>query len=148
MIWGILYLLLLVATAIIVFTYGGRDERIATTTMALGSLLTVAMLVLTATRFESFNFLVATVDVAVLVALYAQSLLSARYWTLCLPAFQLIATSTHIMKIVAPEIIPRVYIVGQGFWAYPTLLVILAATVWNYAKQRQSAKIRKERHGS
>jgi hypothetical protein len=38
------------------------------------------------------------------------------------------------MKMIAPEIVPEVYTAGQGFWAYPTLLVILGATIWNRDK--------------
>ena len=62
------------------------------------------------------------------------------YWTLCLPAFQLITCMTHLTKLVLPDLWPRLYSAGQGFWAYPQMLVIVLATAWFQADRRRRRK--------
>ncbi|HMO74440.1 MAG TPA: hypothetical protein PKD48_03785 [Sphingopyxis sp.] len=136
MIWGLLYILLLAAVAIVVLRIGERESSFAILTAVAATLATVASLLISGSRYDIFSLLVMSVDLAVFFIFLAHALLSRRYWTLCLPAFQLITCVTHIAKYLAPEIVPRVYSAGQGFWAYPTILVILGAALWSNADRK------------
>lgn len=138
MIWGYIYLALLAITTVTVQWIGERETRFAIWTLVVGSFLTLAAALITGSRFDFFSLLVMSVDLLVLAVFLGHALWSRRYWTLCLPAFQLITCFVHVVKLVAPEIAPRVYSAGQGFWAYPTMLVILLAAIW--AKREAGAK--------
>lgn len=141
MIWGIVYLLCLIAVSATVFSIGDRESRAAITTVMIGSLMTIGGLFLSSSRFDVFSLLVASVDIFILFVFFFHALISRRYWTLCLPAFQLISCVTHVAKIVAPEIVPRVYSAGQGFWAYPIMLVILGAAAWTKVSQIRPSEV-------
>lgn len=136
MIWGVLYLIALITVLVVVLRIGEKESRFAILALAIASVMTVVALYLTRTRFEIFSFAVVSVDLGLLGVYIAQSLRSRRYWTLCLPAFQLINCITHLAKLAAPDIVPRVYSAGQGFWAYPTLAVILGAALWTRADRK------------
>lgn len=130
MIWGLVYLVLLLAVLIQVLRIGERETSFAILTLVAGSLLTLASLIIANSRFDIFSLLVASVDFAVLAVFLGHAFVSRRYWTLCLPSFQLIVCMTHVMKFVLPDLWPRLYSAGQGFWAYPQMLVILLAAMW------------------
>lgn len=130
MIWGIVYLVSLLAVLIQVLRIGERETCFAILTLVAGSFLTLASLIIANSRFDIFSLLVAGFDFAVLAVFLGHALVSRRYWTLCLPAFQLITCMTHVMKFGLPDLWPRLYSAGQGFWAYPQMLVILLAAVW------------------
>lgn len=143
MIWGIVYLVSLLAVLAIVLCVGERETRFAILTLVAGSLLTLVSLIIASSRFDIFSLLLATLDFAVLAVFLGHALVSRRYWTLCLPAFQLITCMTHVMKFVLPDLWPRLYSAGQGFWAYPQMLVILLAAMW--AKVDAEARLRADK---
>jgi len=139
MIWGGIYVALLLAITITVLRIGERESVIAVLTVFIGTLLTVASLLLSGSRYHIFSALVTSVDFLVLAVFLGHALTSRRYWTLCLPALQLITCFTHIIKYVAPEFLPRVYSAGQGFWSYPMLALILSAALWTRADRKARA---------
>lgn len=139
MIWGVLYLVALVTVLVVVLRIGDGESRFAIVVLAIASVMTAVALYLSRTRFEIFSLSVVSVDLVLLAIYMAQALRSRRYWPMCLPAFQLINVITHMAKLAAPEIVPRVYSAGQGFWAYPMLAVILGAALWNRADQKARA---------
>lgn len=136
MIWGAIYVALLLAITVTVLRIGERESVIAVLTVFIGTLLTVASLLLSGSRYHIFSALVTSVDFLVLAVFLGHALTSRRYWTLCLPALQLITCFTHIIKYVAPEFLPRVYSAGQGFWSYPMLVLILGASLWARADRK------------
>src|SRR3546814_2565556 len=80
------------------------------------------------TLFRSFHVasqLLTALDFMVLAVFLIHALRSRYYWTLCLPAFQLLTCLTHVAKFAAPDILSQVYAAGQAFWDYPQMLVIL-----------------------
>lgn len=135
MIWGIVYLVSLLAVFIQVLRIGERETCFAILTLVAGSVLTLVSLVIANSRFDVFSMLVTTLDFVVLAVFLGHALVSRRYWTLCLPAFQLLTCMTHVMKFVLPDLWPRLYSAGQGFWAYPQMLVILLAAMWAGARR-------------
>lgn len=144
MIWGIIYVALLLTITVAVLRIGERETVIAVLIICCGTALTVVSLLVSGSRYDIFSLLVALVDFAALAVQLGHALLSRRYWTLCLPAFQSITCLTHIVKYMAPELLPRVYSAGQGLWTYPMLFVILAAALW----ARADRKARMDRCGT
>jgi len=146
MIWGILYVVLLLAITAIVLRIGERESVIAILTVFAGTALTVLSLIVSGSRYDIFSILVASVDFAAFGVQLTHAMLSRRYWTLCLPALQSITCLTHIVKYVAPELLPRVYSAGQGFWTYPMLFLILGAALWARAdrKARETTRMMSE----
>lgn len=140
MIWAIVYLVSLLTLLAIVLRIGERETRFAILTLVTGSFLTLAGLIIAGSRFDVFSLLVTSLDFAVLAVFLGHALVSRRYWTLCLPAFQLITCMTHLMRLVLPDFLPRLYSAGQGFWAYPQMLVILLAAIWARAEARRQAE--------
>ena len=139
MIWGLLYLFLLFLTLIYAEIAKVPETRAAIRTLALASGFTL-MAVLSGVNFETASMMLTIIDFAILGVFLVQALTSSRYWTLCLPAFQLITCMAHLAKFAAPDIVSRVYSAGQGFWAYLQMAVILAAALWG---SRQNQKLRR-----
>jgi carbon starvation protein CstA len=104
-------------------------------TLVIASFLTLAALLSGATFYVASSLLTA-LDFLVLAVFLAHALRSRYYWTLCLPAFQLLTCLTHVAKLVAPGIMSQVYSAGQAFWAYPQMLVILLAAIWARSARR------------
>ncbi|RYY22479.1 MAG: hypothetical protein EOP62_23105 [Sphingomonadales bacterium] len=115
MIWGIIYLALLVAITITVSRIGERESVIAVLTVFIGTAMTFASLLVSGSRYDIFSMLVTSVDFLVLAFFLGHALTSRRYWVLCLPALQLITCFAHLVKYVAPEFLPRAYSAGAGF---------------------------------
>lgn len=134
--WGVFYMCLLFAITATVLRIGERQSVIAILIVLIGSLMTIVTVMISRAQYEIFSGLVTSVDFVVLAAFLWQALRSRRYWTLCLPALQLITCFTHIVKYVAPEFLPRVYVAGQGFWTYPMLGIILGASLWARAERK------------
>src|SRR3546814_4651233 len=89
----------------------------------------------------------------VLAVFLIHALRSRYYWTLCLPAFQLLTCLTHVAKFAAPDILSQVYAAGQAFWAYPQMLAILLAAIWAKGARRAGMTVpiedqRSEEHTS
>lgn len=127
MIWGYIFIALIFAAAGYVLFAGDRDARIAILTLVGASALTVLTVYISGQYYETANGLVALVDFLLLGAFLWLALDSRRYWTLCLPALQLIVCLTHIAKFLAPDIVPRAYVVGQGHWSYYQIILIVMA---------------------
>lgn len=145
MIWGYLYIALMIGSTLVVLRIGERESRIAILTLFAASAFTLLGLILSGTRFEVVSLLVGSLDFLVLAIFLGHALVSRRYWTMCLPALQLITCTTHLLKLFAPEIIPRVYSAGQGFWAYPQMLIILLAAIWAYQDRRARSRAQRAR---
>lgn len=132
MIWGLIYLTTLVSIWIFVETSRVPETRGAMRTLVAASVLTL-LAVLSGVNFKTASMLLTMLDFAVLGVFMVLALTSQRYWTLCLPAFQLITCMIHLAKFAAPDIVSRAYSAGQGFWAYPQMALVLAAAIWGRA---------------
>ncbi|WP_447759837.1 hypothetical protein [Sphingopyxis panaciterrae] len=142
MIWGYIYIALIVGTAVAVLWIGDRECRLAIATLFAGSALTLAALFLTKSYFERIDWLMLAIDLTVLGAFLAQALVSRRYWPLTLPMFQAITCATHLTKLAAPEIVPDAYSAAQGHWSYWQMAIILIAAFYARAARRAKKHVR------
>lgn len=138
MIWGYVYIVGTIAVTIYVLWIGDREARLAMATLFLASSFTLVGIGLSEKPFQIVSFMVASCDFLVLAVFLTHALTSRRYWTLALPALQLITCLTHVAKVVAPDILSRVYSIGQGFWAYPQMAIIILAARWHWENERRT----------
>lgn len=103
---------------------GGRDGRIAAGLLVAASLLTIP-----ATRlgqaWASTETLILGVDLALLAGLYALALGSRSHFPIWMTGFHLIAVTTHLSTLLAPDFTPRIYRALGTLWAIPMTLVMI-----------------------
>lgn len=119
------YLLLICGYA---FWRGRKPERIAAAACLLATVITILVIPPVTIRYNSPDPTLFAIDLAMLAAFTAIALTSDRFWPLWIAGFQLTMTMSHLMKVIAPDLIPRVYAAASVFWSYPILLVILVGT--------------------
>lgn len=68
------------------------------------------------------------VDGATFVAFVTVTLRSARAWTACLSAFQLLSLGAHTAKALNVGIHPVVYVAMAVMWSYGMLILLIIAT--------------------
>jgi len=116
---------------------GGAPERIGSTILAVGSVLTVVAVSAAPMRFGSVEIGIFLVDVAALVGFLILALRAERWWPLWVTSLQVIGTTAHAVKLVNPEVIRWAYAFALAFWSYPMLALLVLGT-WNH--QRRLAK--------
>jgi hypothetical protein len=119
-----IYYTLLLLCAVYVSLRGGTPERLGLAILALGSVMSSALLAPPAHRYGGVNTGVLWVDAMVALALVALALRADRYWTLWLAALQLVATASHFLKLADSETARIGYSIVTSLWAYPMLLLV------------------------
>jgi hypothetical protein len=135
----VFYWAALVATTGFVWRIGGRDERIGmliAVVASIGSLL-VELLPGFDWRFHRGGLFL--VDLATLVAFFALTQRSSRFWPLWVTAFQLITVTTHMVVFLRPAAIVPAYAIAQGFWAYPILMCMIIGAI-GHNRRRNASK--------
>ena len=128
------YYTLLVLCSGYAFLKGGSPERIGTTILAVGSIVTLAVLWSRTHRYGSVEVGIFIVDSVCLVAFVALALRAERFWPLWIAALQVIGTAAHVIKLVDPTLISRAYAFAMAFWSYPMLLLIALGT-WRHQRR-------------
>jgi hypothetical protein len=123
-----LYYALLLSCWVYALLKGGRPERIGTTIMLAGSLLTLATVSSQAGSYTSVETGVFIVDAVTFLAFLALAIWAQRFWPLWISALQLIGTLGHIVKLVDPHLMPKAYAFAAIFWSYPMLLILALGT--------------------
>jgi hypothetical protein len=127
------YYLVLFATVATAFWRGARSEKWGAATALAGSLAS------TATSLDAnWNGLIIPlllVDLAVLASFWWLSLNSRRYWPYWVTGWQLVTVLVHLQRGLFADILPAPYALMTMYLAYPTLLLILLASVQRYRPQ-------------
>ena len=79
MIWGYIYLFVLLSVLVYVQWAGERETRFAIWTVFVASVLTPAALIISGTRFETFSLLLTLLDFVMLAVYLGHALVSRRY---------------------------------------------------------------------
>ena len=128
------YYALFAACALYVILRGGAPEKVGTTILAVGSVLSVAAVSSPTGRFGSVEIGVLLVDVVTLLAFLVLALRAERYWPLCVTALQAIGTAGHAAKLLDPGVIRSAYAIVLSLWGYLMLLLIAIGT-WNHQRR-------------
>lgn len=125
------YIYMAIATFCFVYAWlaGRASERMASSTIMYGSLATIAVQRITGDHFSNVLLAQVLVDVSVFLIFYALAMRGSRIWLLWIAAWQLVNLMTHLARTLDHGVIePRVYSMSQGFWAYPTIAIVIYAT--------------------
>ena len=80
--------------------------------------------------FHTFN------DAWALAAMLAVALTADRFWTLWLTALQVIAATSHLLRVIDSEMLRIVYAVITRFPFWLQILLLIGGT-WNHARKRR-----------
>lgn len=106
---------------------GGVEERLVVWGLCLNAVLTVTLRDLSWPHVQWIGF---GLDAALLGLLVWIALRSAKYWPMPAAAFQLLATATHIAKLVDTHVEQWAYLSAIVIWTY-ALTLTLGVGVWN-----------------
>jgi hypothetical protein len=81
------------------------------------------------------------IDLTVLAAFLFVALRSNRFWPLWVAGLQLTMSTSHVLKAIELDLLPRAYAAAAIFWSYPILL-ILAIGTWR-SHQREMRETRR-----
>lgn len=138
MLQGRLYYVLLVLCWMYALLKGGVPERVGVTVVAMGSILTVAMLPAWAGRYGSLEVGVALIDVACLFVFALLALRANRFWPIWVSAIIGVSMLGHLARWYAgPDVGAWAYGVSLTIWSYPMLGFIAIGT---FNHQRRMAQ--------
>lgn len=120
---------------------GRRDERLVAGVCLAASLATRFAISPLSMRYKSIEPGLLLIDLVVLAAFVAVALRSTRFWPLWVAGLQLTMSTSHVLKAVDFDLLPRAYAAAAIFWSYPILL-ILAVGTWRGHRRLRSEKPR------
>lgn len=120
--------------------WGGKDGRWAVFLILSATLLTIPAMIL-GRQWQNTEYGILLVDAALLASLYALSLHSRRYFPIWMTGFHLVAVTTHVSTLLAPEFTPRIYRALESVWAIPmTLSMIVGIALDRRAEARSRVR--------
>lgn len=131
-----LFKILLVAVCLFALLRGGREERLVAIMCGLGTLATMIVLSPLGDRYDSVEYGVVFIDLAMFAGFTAVALRSYRFWPLWVAGLQLTTMMGHLFKTIDTDLLPQAYAASLLFWSYPILL-ILAVGTWRHWRQAQ-----------
>jgi len=130
----IVYLVLLIACCLYAYARGGAPEQIAAAIIAVGSVLTYAVMPTSGTSYHSVRLDAFLIDLACLIGFLVLALRAERYWPLWVTALQIIGIAGHGVKLADPDVVRRAFAFALAFWSYPMLLLIALGT-WQHQRR-------------
>lgn len=107
----------------------------------LASILSAAAVVGGLGAYETLQFGVFAVDLALLLFLLALTLRADRFWPLWVTGFHLVGVLTHVAKAIAADLHPWAYAVGQAAGGYLIIAAITAGAVRHHRRIRAVAAV-------
>jgi len=122
-----IYLTLLVLAAGSALWFGTRGERWLGATVLAGNLLTILVERLFANSFASVSAFYFGLDAVLAVVLCIIAVRFPSWVAIGVAAFQINGTLGHLVRLLASHTIPFSYAFLLKFWAWPMVIVLLAA---------------------
>jgi hypothetical protein len=120
---------------------GRSDERLVAAVCLLASLATKLVISPLTQRYQGVESGLMVIDLTVLAAFLFVALRSNRFWPLWVAGLQLTMSTSHVLKAIELDLLPRAYAAAAIFWSYPILL-ILAIGTWR-SHQREMRETRR-----
>ena len=111
------------------FWQGRRDERVVASVCFIASVASLLALNQWHGRYSDVEHRLLIVDLATLSLFVAVALRSGRFWPLWVAGLQLTTSMGHLLKAMAPDLLPVAYGAALRVWSYP-ILIILAIGTW------------------
>jgi hypothetical protein len=130
-----LYYVLLILCCTHAFAKGGSPERIGVSILAIGSMLSWALVSTGPSGFRSVQSGVLIVDLVVTIAYAALAWRADRFWPIWVTALVGVGALGHLGRWLAgPEISPRVYAISITIWSYVIIAVLMLGT-WRHQRR-------------
>ena len=136
--WAILLLICAFA-----FWRGRQEERIAAGACLVATIVTVWIIPPVALRYSAMDPAQLAIDGAMLATFVTIALRSERFWPLWVAGLQLTMSTSHLMKAIDSDLLPRAYAAAAGLWSYPILLIIFVGT-WRAHRSDRRPKPRSQ----
>jgi hypothetical protein len=129
MLWGWIYIFLVLTAAIYVFAMGSHAAKYAISILFLANALTAAAYGFGTHKWLPMNHTVLIVDTIALVLFGVLAARSDALWPLFVLGWQIATVMIHIVSLFAKKLVPDAYGIGQGIWAYLQFATIFGATL-------------------
>jgi hypothetical protein len=136
--WAILLLICAFA-----FWRGRQEERIAAGACLAATIVTVWIIPPVALRYSAMDPAQLAIDGAMLATFVTIALRSERFWPLWVAGLQLTMSTSHLMKAIDSDLLPRAYAAAAVLWSYPILLIIFVGT-WRAHRSDRRPKPRSQ----
>jgi hypothetical protein len=124
-----LFDILLLGTCGYALLKGGLPERLGALIALCGTLFTILVASTYLMRFRHVETGVFLVDLLVFAAFTCLADRSTRFWPVWIAGLQGATIIEHLVRLVAPGILPRAYMDAVALWSYPILALLLIGTV-------------------
>lgn len=132
----LLYYIVLAATLAAAFWRGARSERWGAVTALAGSL--ASTLTALNANWSGLIIQLLVIDLLVLACFWWLAIHSRRYWPYWVTGWQLVAVLVHLQRALFDDILPAPYALMTMYLAYPTLLLILFASLQNQRRPSEA----------
>tara|TARA_B000000460_G_C21475910_1_gene374726 strand:- start:423 stop:842 length:420 start_codon:yes stop_codon:yes gene_type:complete len=112
--------LLMLMTCVFALCFGGRDGRLLAAISVVAALLSIPAQL--AGSWSATQLWLMAVDFGTFIALLWLMLQSQRYWPVWVAACQLMTVLTHVVTLIMPDFIDRIYAGLSTVWVIPLLL--------------------------
>lgn len=113
---------------------GGAPERIGSTTLLIGFVLTAVVMPDGSARFGTLEIGVLLVDLLCLAAFGWIALRADRYWPLWVAALQFLTVAAHGVKMTDPDMLRRAYAFLIVIWSYPMVFLVMIGA-WRHGRR-------------
>jgi hypothetical protein len=117
------------ASALYALTRGGAPERWAASAYLSAYAVTVLLTLHKHHAYHGIEWGVFATDLGLAIALGGLALQANRMWTIWAVSFQLVGVTTHLVKLVVPELLAPAYALTLMGWSYAMIPLLLCATM-------------------
>lgn len=136
MMLSIAYDIVLLLTCFYLWRDGGQTGRWGVI-LFLGATVMTVLAALIGTKFNKVAPMLFLADFALFIGFVILALRSNRRWPIWVSAMQLNCVSAHIVVLLAPVVVSRVYYAMETVWGLPMLIAMAAGTALDRRYDRQ-----------
>lgn len=109
---------------------GGGPERLGAAINLAGSVVSLAVGLLTPAIWQSAMAGISAIDILVALGFLALAIRSTRYWPIWAFGFSMAGVAAHAARLIQPGVPAMAYFRSEAIWAYPALAALAIGT-WN-----------------
>lgn len=132
---------LVALSLLLAWRWAGTTELLVALVYLIGTDLQKVVASTPGIRFVHFEPVVATIDIAVFLALAVLARRQPRMWLLCSAALQFIACLGHVAKVLQPAMPALVYEILMGSSGYPLLALLWTGIAMDRRRRRRTRLI-------
>lgn len=138
----VILFLIFTSVAVLFALWKGRwEERTIALTVVFGVVASRIALRMSGGSYQSVQWPILAIDLTMLAIFLWVTIKSDRFWPMWASGFMLLGTSSHFLKMMSPEMAPRVYAAAERFPSYFIALTLLIGTwrAWQMRKEQAAS---------